>query len=564
MSMHPEVNRPTSIIFPTSTNTSTRVTLDLRETGAIVIVGANGSGKSRLGAWLELDAKQGVSVHRVSAQKVLEIPENAQSEDPDRARSSLLVGHNNVEELLRNVGQIDSYKRGHRWGNNPYTRTLNDYHQLLVYLFSQHNEVANQYLAAAKETSLRVEPPESKLELAKKIWENTIPHRRLQIGANKIQASTASNVSYQARDMSDGERVILYLAGECLAAGLGSIIIVDEPEIHLHKSIQARLWDRIEAERSDCVFVYLTHDLDFAATRVGAKKIVVTDFDGVNWSWSEAPSIEDLPESLVLTILGSRKPVLFVEGTSNSLDYLVYSHVYVQHTIIPIGGCENVIHAVASFSRLPNLHHIDCKGIVDKDHRTPEEIALLAEQGVFVLPYSEIENLLLCPNVLAYVSRRLSYPDANEQIAEIKVQVLNWLQTNRQRLTLSIVGRQLDRKASRFSASRSSKEVFLESVTELRSSLDAEGLLAAADAEIQHILDQQDYQSALAIIENKGLIHQINAFFGLGSKGYVEFIVRQLKHGNDNMLVDVLKAELPMIDAPTTPSVPQVVEPVPS
>src|SRR5688500_17911129 len=38
-------------------------------------------------------------------------------------------------------------------------------------------------------------------------------------------------------------------------------------ELHLHRALQAPLWDEIEAERADCLFVYLTHDLDFAASR---------------------------------------------------------------------------------------------------------------------------------------------------------------------------------------------------------------------------------------------------------------------------------------------------------
>lgn len=72
--------------------------------------------------------------------------------------------------------------------------------------------------------------------------------------------------------MSDGERVIFYLIGQCLAAPENGIIVIDEPELHLHKSIQIPLWSEIEKLRNDCLFVYLTHDVDFASAKENSKK----------------------------------------------------------------------------------------------------------------------------------------------------------------------------------------------------------------------------------------------------------------------------------------------------
>lgn len=85
--------------------------------------------------------------------------------------------------------------------------------------------------------------------------------------------------------MSDGERVTFYLIGRCVSVPENSIIIIDEPELHLHKAIQYALWDRIERVRNDCLFVYLTHDVEFAASRTGFKKIWLTDYDGSKWGW---------------------------------------------------------------------------------------------------------------------------------------------------------------------------------------------------------------------------------------------------------------------------------------
>ena len=144
----------------------------------------------------------------------------------------------------------------------------------MVYLFSEELERNAQYKRAQKESEVRLEPPETKLDIIKRIFEQALPQRELIIGGGKVEtkAKAAGGAIYNAAEMSDGERVIFYLAGQALAAPHDGILIIDEPELHLHKSIQAKLWDEIAAERSDCLFVYLTHDLEFASTRIGAKK----------------------------------------------------------------------------------------------------------------------------------------------------------------------------------------------------------------------------------------------------------------------------------------------------
>jgi hypothetical protein len=81
------------------------------------------------------------------------------------------------------------------------------------------------------------------------------------------------------------------------------------------------LWDKIESEREDCLFVYLTHDVDFAASRVSATKICLKSFTGEIWDWYVVPDDTEIPEDILLEIAGSRKPVIFIEGDKSSQDY---------------------------------------------------------------------------------------------------------------------------------------------------------------------------------------------------------------------------------------------------
>ena len=65
--------------------------------------------------------------------------------------------------------------------------------------------------------------------------------------------------------MSDGERAVLYLIVQVLCIPDNKKLIIDEPELHLHGSIMNRLWKGLEQVRPDCLFIYITHDTDFAA-----------------------------------------------------------------------------------------------------------------------------------------------------------------------------------------------------------------------------------------------------------------------------------------------------------
>ena len=89
----------------------------------------------------------------------------------------------------------------------------------------------------------------------------------------------SNDKEYPGRDMSDGERVVLYLIAQALSVPNNKILIVDEPEIHLHRSIMNRLWTAIEDERQDCLFIYITHDTQFAANHQDTKKIWVKSFN---------------------------------------------------------------------------------------------------------------------------------------------------------------------------------------------------------------------------------------------------------------------------------------------
>ena len=166
--------------------------------------------------------------------------------------------------------------------------------------------------------------------------------------------------------------------------------------------------------------IYLTHDLDFAVTRVNSTKIWLKSYDNDRWDWYVIPERDEIPENLLLEIIGSRKPILFVEGDKKGLDYLIFSHLFKDYTVIPHGGCADVIQATCSFSQLKNLHGLDCKGIIDRDFRNDEKIQKLKDKAIFCLDFSEIENILLSEDVLKIVGDFLHREDIYKIIENAK------------------------------------------------------------------------------------------------------------------------------------------------
>ena len=89
---------------------------------SMVIVGANGSGKSRMGAWIERTA--GAKAHRIGAQRALTIPAFVQPRAYEQAESTFRYGY---YEPSHKPEQREAHKFGNRWGNEPYTFMLNDF-----------------------------------------------------------------------------------------------------------------------------------------------------------------------------------------------------------------------------------------------------------------------------------------------------------------------------------------------------------------------------------------------------------------------------------------------------
>ena len=55
----------------------------------------------------------------------------------------------------------------------------------------------------------------------------------------------------------------------------------------------------------------------------------------------------------------------------------------------------------------PQLHHLDCFGLIDRDYRTDDEIRALEQDKVFVIGVAEVENLFCTDGILRIINQQL-------------------------------------------------------------------------------------------------------------------------------------------------------------
>lgn len=485
---------------------------------SVLFIGANGSGKTRLGTWVEITSPQTEKVHRISAQKSLQLPDSTTPQAIDKAEKALLWGDSEWQDAAMKI---------HKWELKPATHMQKDFDKLMIYLFSDETEENAKFKRTCKDSNERVNPPLTKIDKLKDLWEKILPHRELIIGGLRIQTCPKGQVekAYSSSEMSDGERVIFYLIGQCLAAPANGIIVIDEPELHLHKAVQIPLWNEIEKLRSDCLFVYLTHDVDFVSAKENSKKIWLKSFDGKNWQWEEIVEDGNLPNELIIEILGSRKPIVFVEGENGGFDVSLYREILSEFLVIPRGSCTQVIQSVKALKANFQLHHLDIYGIIDRDRRPQHEINKLEQDSIYVLSVAEVENLFCVQEVLEIVSNRLDR-EAQKDFQNISATIFSKLSGEIETQVALRVNDEIKFLLQMFDTSKRKEAEIQKSLNDIVSNIDVNKLYSENKQLLQGILQQRNYSNLLAVYNRKSLASQISPSLGLSNNSLPETVVR--------------------------------------
>lgn len=512
---------------------------EIRVGKTTIIVGANGAGKTRLGAWIESYYSISHRVHRISAQKTLNFSEQIQIVPLNQAYNELLYGNG------RSSFNVDVRER-HRWSGNPAIHQLNDYDKVLSLILSEECEISSKYRSLSYSLGKQLPPPETKLDTIRKLWEELIPHRELRFERMSLETYIRdSDTKYQAREMSDGERVIVYMIGQCLSAPGKGIIIVDEPELHLHNSIRSKLWKGIASLRPDCQFVFLTHDLEFAASFEDATKLYIKSYDGKHWDWMKLARRDDLPEGILLDLLGTRQNVIFIEGVNGGDDFLIYSRLFPSARIIPLGSCSRVVEAVKGFGGNFHLHHLQAFGIIDRDRRTAEEIATLEDQNIFALKVAEIEHLYCVPEVIEIMTARMQLDNSHTQQKVTDFIVRKFKSEFETQVSLHVVDK-LRQIFSRLIIEKTQDEIGLtREVERVVGSVSVGTMYKEHAAAFQAVVDSGDVRSLLSIYNRKSLSSIVAGELGLRNGELRNLVFRLLASDKKEEIRDALLSYFP-------------------
>lgn len=505
----------------------------------IVVVGANGSGKSTLAANLKvtIDERDGIVI---PAQKLLIIPtfDNTPNFNSSNQEYKEYEKRYSDNKVTYNASQTNDI---------PYAETQKygaEYKYVLKTLIAERAHVRNVFCSNySNDVEVKKEDLHSKLDTAIEIWNSLIEHREMFFNeSNELMIKDpADGSSYQAFKMSDGEKNILYLIGRVLLANEGSLIIIDEPEMYLHKAIVNKLWDKLEVLKQDCIFIYLTHDLDFASSRKAQKYWIKIFQFPINWDIESIPENE-IPENLLMKLLGSRKRILFCEGKQNSLDVKIFEILYPNYTITPLESCTDVINYVRSFNKIPN-RNVEAIGFIDRDFRTQDQLTKLETENIYSYSVAEIENLFLIKD---FISKFADYKKEQVDLDKLEEKVLKLLQDNKIIQTSNFVSSNINynfseshvRKGNSLNDAKTNLDTFV-------NNLKLDDIYNERIKLLEDIISDKNYEKAIMYYNNKGLLSVAEDLLSLKGGTYRLKALDFLKIDDEAQVI--LKAALPNI-----------------
>ena len=220
------------------------------KTGEILFVlGANGSGKS--GLISRLFNGHNHYAKRISAHRQTWFRSNTLDLTPD--------GREHLENNIRSLDQ----QPDSRWlQENAAERAGAAIYDLIDADTMLAREIASlvraEKIAEAQNKAKSPSPIQSLNEL---LQLSNLPIEISIEKGQRIMASRNGSAAYSVAELSDGERNAFLIAAAILTAEAGTLLLIDEPERHLHRSIISPLLSSLFEQRKDCAFIVSTHEV---------------------------------------------------------------------------------------------------------------------------------------------------------------------------------------------------------------------------------------------------------------------------------------------------------------
>lgn len=270
----------------------------------------------------------------------------------------------------------------------------------------------------------------------------------IEINSSTIQYLDDDGNTRKFSELSSGEKEVVVLTFDILTQNPDDcLILIDEPEVHLHPELTFRLIKVLKSIGERNQYFLFTHSpdiignsLDTGVHFVRPKVRVKSGNQVVRVDESNIEALKSIPnirETIGMVSVG--KKLLFVEGNGSSIDRNVFATLAkaskIDVAIIPSDSCTNINNMTLMCDTLEKgLFGVELFMIRDRDGLVAEQINTFNTKSkgrLFFLPFYHIENAFLNPKAIEVVAKKIlltSAPTAKqieEKMIELARQQLN-------------------------------------------------------------------------------------------------------------------------------------------
>ena len=322
---------------------------------------------------------------------------------------------------------------------NPFTNRWQDFmnyiHQKSA---AQDKKIADEVKTNPTKSGnqILIEHPDP-LEKYKQIFRDLLPGKELQnidpASPREFQYKEVSGTLLPFGSLSSGEQEVVKVVFDFVRKEIRhSVIIVDEPELHLHPTLTFKLIETLK-KIGDLTnqFIFLTHSADLISTYYSTGDVYF--IDAIQTGTNQAHKLSELSYSHneVVQLIGQNiglfavgKKLIFIEGEESSIDRLTY-HTIVQTIVpeakvIPVGSVTNIITlSILEEQIRHSIFGINIYMIRDRDGLNDTQISALEKNGrIKCLKRRHIENYFLDAEILFKVAQKLYLISTNPAITK--------------------------------------------------------------------------------------------------------------------------------------------------
>jgi ABC-type cobalamin/Fe3+-siderophores transport system ATPase subunit len=382
----------------------------------LVVLGANGVGKSTLIHYLQAQCP---GAKRIPALRLISM----QKDSADMSRSQR-------RQLEKQATNYDQQELSRFVDQNPMARMSMTIGSFLEAEGLRSRVISNAVFANDDDELDRQKNLEMPLSSVNRIFHQCGLNINFSIDKDGLlRAANCNSPAFDIAELSDGERNTLYLISEVVALPKDGLILIDEPERHIHRSISVPLIQAVMDLRSDCSFVLSTHEPELVDAFSNPTVVLVREYQRPNrWQFDVVEEFEEINDEYFSSLWGERKLILFVEGVGTSLDNQIYSILFPHTSIRACGNCLEVERAVRGINEADRIHWINAVGLIDGDNRTTEQRDTLQSRGIFTTNCYSVEGIYYHPDTISMVAERycpivsLDPKNAVDQLSEKMVE----------------------------------------------------------------------------------------------------------------------------------------------